>query len=670
VTRKIKNGKRTYQQSTGLIRGLLVVVIILSLLGIQTPGYVQAQDSITFAVITDYGNCNARQLNVANMVNGWDDIAFIVTAGDNHHGTSSGCTMGSYSQAVGNYYGTWVQGQKFWPVIGNHDYDVSGGVANLPAYFNYFTYLNGAYYYDLRRGPVHFFMIDSGPIGSEGNVGAAVQKAWLEEALGSSDAPWKIVVTHISPYSGGSNSNDISMRWDYAQWGAHFVISGHNHIYERIHRQEGPNNAVDIIYFTAGVAGGTERSGSPIPGLQAFHYNSSGAMKVNATNTSITFQYITTTGGTTQTVRDTYTQHNPIITTDSTMTVFNSVQGEYSAVQSYSVSGVNLQGGITITPPKNFEIRRASTSEWIVHPNSLVLARSSGTVANTEIRVRFKPSEPGTFSGNILHTSPNATSIPVAVSGFAEGKITVTADAGQSKVYGNNDPVYTFTVSPSTPEVGFTGALSRAAGEGAGSYAITKGTLSAVGYQIEFVPADFKINRKPAFVTPDAKSKGYGEPDPALTGTLSGFLQADSVTAAYSRSAGETAASSPYTISAALSPAGVLGNYDITYNTALFTITSRPVTVTADDREKEVGDEDPSLTYQISSGSLAFTDTITGKLERESGEAVGSFAIHRGTLAIDDGNNGDNYSLTYEEGTLKIIRTDFFIYMPFIRNER
>jgi hypothetical protein len=92
--------------------------------------------------------------------------------------------------------------------------------------------------------------------------------------------------------------------------------------------------------------------------------------------------------------------------------------------------------------------------------------------------------------------------------------------------------------------------------------------------------------------------------------------------------------------------------------------------VTADDREKEVGDEDPSLTYQISSGSLAFTDTITGKLERESGEAVGSFAIHRGTLAIDDGNNGDNYSLTYEEGTLKIIRTDFFIYMPFIRNER
>src|SRR2546422_5218261 len=39
-----------------------------------------------------------------------------------------------------------------------------------------------------------------------------------------------------------------------------------------------------------------------------------------------------------------------------------------------------------------------------------------------------------------------------------------------------------------------------------------------------------------------------------------------SVTASYSRAAGENVGS--YTISAALSPAGVLTNYDITYNTA------------------------------------------------------------------------------------------------------
>src|SRR5512140_1530732 len=64
-------------------------------------------------------------------------------------------------------------------------------------------------------------------------------------------------------------------------------------------------------------------------------------------------------------------------------------------------------------------------------------------------------------------------------------------------------------------------------------------------------------------VGPDAKSKTYGEADPASTGTLTGFLAADGVTTTYSRVAGETVGT--YTISAVLSPAGVLGNYDTTY---------------------------------------------------------------------------------------------------------
>jgi hypothetical protein len=84
------------------------------------------------------------------------------------------------------------------------------------------------------------------------------------------------------------------------------------------------------------------------------------------------------------------------------------------------------------------------------------------------------------------------------------------------------------------------------------------------------------ITLAPAAVTPNAASKIYGTADPALTGTLSGFLAVDHVTAVYSRTAGETVAGSPYTISATLSPSEVLVNYDITYNTAPFTITAPP----------------------------------------------------------------------------------------------
>ena len=95
-------------------------------------------------------------------------------------------------------------------------------------------------------------------------------------------------------------------------------------------------------------------------------------------------------------------------------------------------------------------------------------------------------------------------------------------------------------------------------------------------YTITYNTASFTIDTKAASVTPNAASKTYGAADPALTGTLSGFLAADGVTATYSRTAGETVAGGPYTISAALSPAAVLGNYTITYNTASFTIDRRP----------------------------------------------------------------------------------------------
>ncbi|MBW8748098.1 MAG: hypothetical protein JF584_11140, partial [Acidobacteria bacterium] len=84
-----------------------------------------------------------------------------------------------------------------------------------------------------------------------------------------------------------------------------------------------------------------------------------------------------------------------------------------------------------------------------------------------------------------------------------------------------------------------------------------------------------------ASVTPNAASKTYGTTDPALTGTLTGFLATDGVTATYSRAAGETVTGGPYSITAVLSPAAVLDNYTITYCTAEFTINKRTLTVTA-----------------------------------------------------------------------------------------
>ena len=50
-------------------------------------------------------------------------------------------------------------------------------------------------------------------------------------------------------------------------------------------------------------------------------------------------------------------------------------------------------------------------------------------------------------------------------------------------------------------------------------------------------------------------------------------------------------------------------NYSLTFVGANFTITAKPVTVTADPKSKVYGAADPALTYQVTSGSLGSGDS-------------------------------------------------------------
>src|SRR5262249_1788878 len=194
-----------------------------------------------------------------------------------------------------------------------------------------------------------------------------------------------------------------------------------------------------------------------------------------------------------------------------------------------------------------------------------------------------------------------------------------------------------------------TATYSRPAGETVGGSPYTiSATLSPVGvlgnYDITYNTAQFTITKKSASVTPDPKTKTYGDIDPAFTGTLTGFLATDNVTATYSRTAGEGVAGSPYTISATLSPVGVLGNYDITYNTAQFTITAKAASVTPDPKTKVYGQADPTLTGTLT-GFLA-TDNVTATYGRTAGEGVAGSPYTISALLSPAGVLG-NYDITY-----------------------
>src|SRR5262249_57636250 len=118
------------------------------------------------------------------------------------------------------------------------------------------------------------------------------------------------------------------------------------------------------------------------------------------------------------------------------------------------------------------------------------------------------------------------------------------------------------------------------------------GTWDAAGvltnYNITNNGASFTIIAKNATWTTNPNSKTYGDPEPSplTTGSGSGFLAADGVTASYSRAAGETVLGGPYHITATLAPAAVLTNYNITNAGASFTIIAKNATWTTNTNSK------------------------------------------------------------------------------------
>jgi hypothetical protein len=228
--------------------------------------------------------------------------------------------------------------------------------------------------------------------------------------------------------------------------------------------------------------------------------------------------------------------------------------------------------------------------------------------------------------------------------------LTVTADIGQSKVYGNSDPALSYGLTSGSLVNGdsFSGALVRAAGENTGSYSIGQGSLTAgSNYSLTYVSSAFAITARPLTVTADSgQGKVYGNSDPALSYALTSgsLVGGDSFSGTLSRAAGENAGS--YTIGQGTLTAG--SNYSLSYVGATFSINARPVTVTATNISKIYGAADPTLAYTVTHGALVNSDSFSGVLTRAAGDNAGSYAISQNTL------NNSNYAITFVNGSFTI----------------
>jgi 3',5'-cyclic AMP phosphodiesterase CpdA len=162
----------------------------------------------------------------------------VITLGDNIY---TGSKPADFEKAFAVPYRTLLDARvPFYAALGNHD------SANQPLYqpFN----MNGARYYAFRKGNVRFFALDS-------NRMDAAQIAWLEAQLRAAGAAdWRVCYFHHPLYSSGRRHGpDEGLRKVleplFVRYGVDVVLSGHDHVYERLNPQQG------ITYFVEGASG-------------------------------------------------------------------------------------------------------------------------------------------------------------------------------------------------------------------------------------------------------------------------------------------------------------------------------------------------------------------------------------------------------------------------------
>ena len=197
-------------------------------------------DSVRFAIIGDSGTGDAKQAAVAaQMVRARSQFpfGFVLMMGDNIYGGHSNADL---KRKFDIPYGDLLSaGVQFYACLGNHDSENE----RFYAPFN----MNGKRYYNFRKGNVEFFALDS-------NYMDPGQLDWLIQQLAVSTAGWMICYFHHPLYSNARfHGPDLDLRQRLEpilmKFSVNAVLSGHEHVYERLQKQHG------IYYFVLGNSG-------------------------------------------------------------------------------------------------------------------------------------------------------------------------------------------------------------------------------------------------------------------------------------------------------------------------------------------------------------------------------------------------------------------------------
>lgn len=208
-----------------------------------------------FVALGDTGTGSKDQFGIADRMHRFSEqrpYDTVLLLGDNIY--QSGKAADLEKKFERPYADLLHRGVKFYSVLGNHDVRKGRETQMNYPLFNmhrhaYYSFVKGS---DAQGNDlIEYFALDSTLVDDE-------QLRWLDGALGSSKAHWKIAFFHHPLYSSAKrHGSDMELRAKFEpifrRRGVAVALSGHDHVYERIKPQHG------IQYFVSGAGGQLSR---------------------------------------------------------------------------------------------------------------------------------------------------------------------------------------------------------------------------------------------------------------------------------------------------------------------------------------------------------------------------------------------------------------------------
>ncbi len=364
---------------------------------------------------------------------------------------------------------------------------------------------------------------------------------------------------------------------------------------------------------------------------------------------------------------------------DAITATYTSIAGATSPVGTYPIAPalvdptaklgnytITSNNGILTVNPAILTVTGTNTSRLYGDPNPVFAGTIAGLKNGDAITATFTSlatvgSPVGTYA--ILPTLQDPTAkLSNYTASSINGVLTVSpaplnvSAASASRVYGDPNPAFTGTLTglKNGDVITATFASTAAAASAVGTYPIV-GTLADPttklgNYTINSNNGILTITPAALTITAGNASRIYGDANPAFTGTITGLKNGDNITGSFAGGDPTLPVGTHPLVPALVDPTGKLGNYAVTSNNGILTVTPAALTVVALDAARAYGRPNPAFTGTISGLRNADNITATFTSVANIDSTVGAYPIV--PTLNDPSVKLGNYTVSSRNGTL------------------